>query len=125
MMRALLLAAVMVVGSGVRAQESGVDIGYGNGLLQGFNKCDQLRSMFNNDDPKIVVAIRECSLAEGYTQGIVSHMNYHGEFNLPNHVTIGQIYDVVKKYLTDHPESRNQPSVALVETAVKAAWGKP
>lgn len=81
--------------------------------------------MFNNDDPRIVVAIRECSLAEGYTQGVVSHMSYHGEFNLPNHVTIGQVYDVVKKYLTDHPESRNQPSVVLVETAVKAAWGKP
>ena len=79
--------------------------------------------MFNNDDPKIVVAIRECSLAEGFTQGVVSHMTSHGEFNLPNRVTFGQIYDVVKKYLTDHPENRNQPSVALVETAVKAAWG--
>ena len=44
---------------------------------------------------------------------------------IPKGVTLGQIQEVVVKYLKDHPEIRHQPSNGLIENAVLAVWSCP
>ena len=40
----------------------------------------------------------------------------------PERATAGQVKDVIKKYLRDHPENRDFPASLLVSLAVVDAW---
>lgn len=41
---------------------------------------------------------------------------------IPDAVTVGQVADVVKKYLQEHPEQRHQTSVQLIRRAELSAF---
>lgn len=41
---------------------------------------------------------------------------------LPNGATIGQVVDIVKKYLNDHPEDGHYSAASVVENALRANW---
>jgi hypothetical protein len=41
---------------------------------------------------------------------------------LPPNVVVGQLMDVVKKYLTDHPETRQYIAISEIEVALEKAF---
>src|SRR5271155_4736076 len=43
----------------------------------------------------------------------------------PNNMDARQVTDIVVKYLTDHPETRNGPAANLAIKALAAVWGCP
>ena len=58
-----------------------------------------------------------------YTLGVIDASQFDGKgLNVPSNSTRGQVVDVLKKYLQDHPESRNLPASWLVGVSVISAW---
>jgi hypothetical protein len=101
----------------------GFDVSTGNGLLRGLQSCaDVKRAALSGTDASLL-AIAYCSKANGYIEGATAVIFDVRQIQLPAHVTKGQIYDVVEKYLNDHPESRHEYSNLLIERAIVAAWG--
>jgi Ssp1 endopeptidase immunity protein Rap1a len=68
-------------------------------------------------------------VALGYIQGVVNSMEVLYS-NQPlscsaDGVTVGQMVDVVKRYLHNHPETRHEPAVILIATAAREAFPCP
>ena len=57
----------------------------------------------------------------GYVNAIGD--TYNGIFFCPpKNVRLGQILDIVFRYLQNHPESRNKPAYEIVTKALKEVW---
>ena len=57
----------------------------------------------------------------GYVAGIFGAYNTFF-FCSPNNIELGQVVDIVFKYLQNHPEKRNLPANILVVKALKEVW---
>ncbi|BDD65027.1 hypothetical protein Sj15T_00480 [Sphingobium sp. TA15] len=53
---------------------------------------------------------------------VIGALDGNLSINTANGVTRGQIKDVVRKYLADHPERRQMMAATLVYMAVYSAW---
>jgi hypothetical protein len=115
----LLISVVAGFGSQLGQAQSGFDVSTGNGLLSGLQACAGIKP---DSDPSLTT-IAYCSKARGYIEGATAVIFDVRQIQLPAHTTKGQIYDVVEKYLNDHPESRQEYSNHLIERAIAAAWG--
>lgn len=114
---ALLYAAAIAValsGSPALAQESVDPLGSGNGLL---DSCTNADSMLRKG-----VCIGYISGASDALQMLDSDKEAKRYICTPAGVTRGQIRDVVIKYLTDHPQSRQNPAEALIFVALAEAF---
>lgn len=62
-----------------------------------------------------------------YALGVIDRdaISDHPSFCMPSHVTVGQITDVVKKYLRDHPERRHYTAASVVGAAISVAFPCP
>jgi len=57
----------------------------------------------------------------GYVSGVYD--SYAGVLFCPTgSVSLGQVCDIVLKYLQDHPEVRNKPANEIVVDALKEVW---
>lgn len=108
-MKRLVVTALICCSTPAFAQDSVVSyFKDGNQLLQ---NCDR-SSDFDQ------------GICAGYVIGAVDGLSAKVG-KIPDGVTIGQMKDVIIKYLVDHPESRNSPAASLVYLAVLEAWPKP
>jgi len=58
-----------------------------------------------------------------YVIGVLDGLRYLSQPPVtPKGATAGQLRDVVAKYLTDHPEKRDQQARTLIRSAVAEAW---
>jgi Rap1a immunity proteins len=68
-------------------------------------------------------------VALGYIQGVVNSMEVlYPNQSLscsPDGMTVGQMVDVVKRYLHNHPQTRHEPAVILIATAAREAFPCP
>jgi len=108
---------------GVQAQSNPYVVETGNDLLRGFQACDDAKTAPN--ESSLVFAESYCHQAEGYILGAASVIfaTAPAKFDVGG-VSNKQIYDVVRKYLVDHPETRQKPSCVLILGALEEAWGK-
>ncbi len=62
----------------------------------------------------------------GRCQGLISayaeEMNFAGKICIPDDVTYGQVWRVVKKYLDDNPTLLHKHRSTLIKTALVEAW---
>jgi Rap1a immunity proteins len=70
------------------------------------------------------LCIAQNSFCSGYVAGIADVLQNQNANNLciPKNATVGQITDVVKKYLTDHPEMRHFSGFSIVFVALETAF---
>jgi hypothetical protein len=66
--------------------------------------------------------LKECSEAffEGYVVGATDGVHFGA--CIPEGVTNDQVYEVVRKYLKDHPEELHLHAVTLIKKAFIKAW---
>ena len=57
-----------------------------------------------------------------YVVGVHDALKIKELFCVPNKVTVGQMADVVVKYLTNNPENRQEQAHYLVRLALTEAW---
>jgi hypothetical protein len=72
--------------------------------------------------------LSQVELCLGYLEGVVDHLEADREYQkkapcIHAGVEIGQVKDVVVKYLIDNPQLRDGPAWAMVVVAVTQAWG--
>ena len=62
----------------------------------------------------------------GYIQGVSDTLAVSGQkkgiYCLPSEVTMGQMMEVVVKYLKDNPGTRHEHSATLIRAAFHDAW---
>lgn len=68
--------------------------------------------------PIVATDLVLANYAAGYVKGAVDSAN-GGAFCVPSGILVGQITDVVFRYLDTHPEQRHQSAHLLVITALK------
>jgi hypothetical protein len=65
-------------------------------------------------------------VAFGYIQGVVNSMEVlYPNQSLscsPDGMTVGQMVDVVKRYLHNHPQTGHEPAVIVIATAAREAF---
>lgn len=61
----------------------------------------------------------------GYVAAVHDSLKFEMEFCSPQGVTVGQMRDIVEKYLRENPENRNQQAHLLVRSAFVAVWPCP
>jgi hypothetical protein len=60
---------------------------------------------------------------DGYTSGVTNtNIVLEGKACIPQGVTNKNVYDVVRKYLVEHPEELHQPAPTLIIKAIQNAW---
>jgi hypothetical protein len=66
----------------------------------------------------------QSSFCSGYITGVADILQNQNANNicLPNNATVGQITDVVKKYLVDHPETRQYTAYSEVFLALQTGF---
>jgi Rap1a immunity proteins len=89
------------------------DLIEGNGLLEACTSRQPLQG----------------AMCIGYIRGVIDGENMMGTalnkrplVCLPQGVTLGQVEDVIVKYLKDNPAERNKPSAGLIGIAAASAW---
>ncbi len=122
LMHVLLICVIAGFASQAGQAQSGFAVSTGNGLLSGLGLCADIRKSLSGGDAPLT-AMAYCNKARGYIEGATDVILVVRQIQLPAHTTKGQIYDVVEKYLNDHPESRQEYSNILIERAIVAAWG--
>lgn len=122
LMRVLLICVIAGFASQAGQAQSGFDVSTGNGLLSGLGSCADIKKSILSGDDAPVTAIANCHKARGYIEGATDVIVAMRQIQLPR-TTKGQIYDVVEKYLNDHPESRQENSNLLIDKAIVVAWG--
>jgi hypothetical protein len=65
-----------------------------------------------------------------YVEGVLDGRDFgvtsgYPPYLIPDDVTVGQITDVVRNYLSKHPEHRNWIAPSLIEQALSTAWPAP
>jgi hypothetical protein len=65
-------------------------------------------------------------VAFGYIQGVVNSMELlypdQSPSCSPDGMTVGQMVDVVKRYLHNHPQTGHEPAVIVIATAAREAF---
>jgi hypothetical protein len=104
-------------------------LGSGNDMMNAFSACDRFNSNSDQDWQKDQAI---CMHLEGYIDGasgteemVCTFEGSACQFVVPDGVTHGQMYDVVRKYLVDHPENRQEYPNVLIGMAIEAAWARP
>ena len=107
-----LLLALSVVANAQSTRVSIISrIRHGNDLYQALQECDSLKTPIENDD---------CFLAYGYISGVADS---DAKILMPSDATWKQAFEIVRNYLTQHPERRQLASVILIRAAFKeAGW---
>jgi hypothetical protein len=95
------------------SKHQNVDLIEGNGLLEACTSRQPLQG----------------AMCIGYIRGVIDGENMMGTalnkkplVCLSEGVTLGQVEDVVVKYLKDNPAERNKPSAGLIGIAAATAW---
>ena len=113
MKKILIVIAVFVL----TFQSAHAEFKTGNGLVtvwREYSKANAGNPYNENDD----------GFYTGYVAGICD-ANMHTLFKIPEGATIGQVCDVVGKWLDRHPEKLNKPAKQLVIQALKEAFPMP
>jgi hypothetical protein len=93
----------------------------GNDLLAGFHDCDA-KYLSNTLTDKFIEQDENCQFLRGYIAGVRGALSGLDIFAIPEGVTNGQIWDVIRHYLESHPESRQQAASLSIATALRLAW---
>lgn len=80
-----------------------------------FYSGNHLLQMMDGDN------IQDKSLALGFVAG-VSDVWTNISICPPKNVTLGQTYDIVRRYLHDNPQSRHFTAESLAKTALDKVW---
>ena len=107
MRRAILIAVALTALWSEKA--AAID---GNKLLE---QCEY----FGANLPTLPVDASKGGYCIGYTIGVHDALVGTNHFCMPDGVTGGQLGDVVKLYLRNHPEDRHRPADELVAAALK------
>lgn len=111
---AIALALLLLVDTNCApSKHADLDLVEGNGLLEACTSRQPLQG----------------AMCIGYIRGVIDGENMMGTaINkkplacLSEGVTLGQVKDVVVKYLRDYPAERNKPSAGLIGIAAATAW---
>ena len=98
------LALGMVAGQASAGFNSGADVYSG---LQAFDA--------NQMDPRGIMAV-------GYVMGVADGLENDGTLCYPSKVTVGQVVQVAKNYLSLHPEGWNNLASDAIEASFLAPW---
>jgi hypothetical protein len=113
----VLLVSLLCAGAAATQEDtSPVRLNTGNDVLEGIQDFHK----------RVTTLTRESALAwytVGYIQATEDSMINAGEVRIPEGVTNNQVYDVVEKYLKDHPETRNLGASFLIKIALANVWG--
>ena len=99
---ALLLAAVMVTPS----------YGAGRAFLAG------AKEKLNDIQDKEIEDLWSLGCFSGY----ISAVGGSGQVGSPDGVNVGQVSEIVAKYIQEHPAERHEPEYELIRRACKEAW---
>lgn len=134
-MKPLIVVAALLLTASVSAQSHNSNrLNSGNDMVTAFAACTRFASSggqgpywgWEDDNNR-------CEHLDGYIEGVVDtdlslcrFLATSGcGFEIPDDVTSGQVYDVVQKYIENHPENRQQPANLLITLAIVQAWPKP
>jgi hypothetical protein len=121
MLRIFSLMMVYALATNVCAQEPTFSLNTrsdGNALLVGLNHCDDRVIGQSNR------ILFDCGFTRGYLSGTWDFFASRHHEDMPRTVIGGQIFDVVRLYLQNHPGERSEGSVELIEAAFRDARGK-
>lgn len=111
MFKLVVAVAVSVLATIVTSQPAAAAFNTGNEVLQ---KCDE-----GADTQDIAYCL-------GYIAGAVDQIalwtNYGGKNCIPSNATLGQMRDVIVKYLKDHPQDRHRSAPLLSYMALGEAY---
>lgn len=124
----IAVAALLLLFSPALAQEhNDLALDTGNDMMSAFSACDRM----HNQRANFVFDGYICWHLNGYIEGITDEMNVlcSGDmstcpFKEPDGVTHGQMYDVIRQYLTNHPANRQESSQLQILRALVDAWPK-
>lgn len=109
----LLTMVLFVTADSAPSKRVHADLIEGNGLLEACTSRAPLQG----------------AMCIGYIRGVIDGENMMGTalnnkplVCLSEGVTLGQVQDVVVKYLKDNPTERNKPSAGLIGIAAATAW---
>jgi Ssp1 endopeptidase immunity protein Rap1a len=109
----------LLLSQSISSQDKAPDITHGNGLLQACTDEGPLADLNN-------------AFCKGYLEGareglalLQKDKNTGPYFCEPEEATLGQVRDIVVKYLRDNPEHRHEVSIVLVYRALQKAWPGP
>lgn len=124
----LIIPALLLLVSPLPAQSAAPPayaLNSGNDMMTAFGACDRSLASFSVPDATVCVHLN------GYIDGAsdvavaICAAEKSCQFHVPSEVTRDQVYDVVRQYLVNHPQNRQEPAWGLVETAIAEAWPKP
>jgi Rap1a immunity proteins len=81
---------------------------------------NELYAACTNKDEHFTIACH--AYIEGVTEGYYETAEAWQNVSMPKGVSYGQIDDVAKNYLTNHPEKRHLRSALLIIQALHEAW---
>jgi hypothetical protein len=109
----LLSLLLIVTGDSIPSARPNADLVEGNGLLEA---CTSRQAVPG-------------AMCIGYIRGVIDGENLMGTalnkkpfVCLSEGVTLGQVEEVVVKYLRENPAERNKPSAGLIGIAAASAW---
>src|SRR5436190_1415229 len=107
-MRTLMksLATYLILAIALVGGDAWADFQTGNELLQACEGTDRL-------------------LCRGSVMAIADVLDYQMDACVPIRATVGQLVDVVVKYLREHPKDRHHAAAALIITALPEAFPCP
>jgi Rap1a immunity proteins len=114
MRTAIALVLVFLVGAPVPGEPGVMD---GNKLKEGLDNFEKMsRHTATNEEVFAHLG------AQGYVAGVADSYEVLGVVCVPSKVTLGQLQDVVLKYLDAHPEGRHNIAASLVLKALTEAF---
>jgi len=102
----------------------------GNDLLRNLQTCEALGKADGHSPLNVVVCMRTTGFVEGASAAFNAteapdSPNSIGAIAIPSGVLMAQVVAVVRRYLENHPEIRNQPSLGLIYVSLVEAWPGP
>ena len=84
---------------------------------------NKLKELMDHKDPVVTPqVVHDRGIAQGFVMGVAGVLSTGEYYCPPTGSTQSQAYDVVKKYLEDHPENRYLPAHFLVAEALKQSF---
>jgi hypothetical protein len=108
-MRTVLAALVLLTTSSAMAQPF-PDTYSGNDLLSGLDACEEHHANY------------ACGYALGRIDGIAVALNLLEFTKIPESATRSQLVDIIKKYLTAHPQERQEIANVLIFKAISEVF---
>jgi len=113
---AIFLSLLLLISDSTPSSRPKADLVEGNGLLEACTSKQPLQG----------------AMCIGYIRGVIDGENMMGTalnkrplVCLADGVTLGQVEEVVVKYLKDNPAERNKSSAGLIGIAAATAWPCP